>query len=74
MLRVHELNAAGSLRDRIAQVMERSLHDPVTIATPTALGAQASPKIATPPDNLGFRQVLRTRDSLSPIRSIFSRS
>jgi hypothetical protein len=73
MLRIRELNVAGSLRDRIAQIMERSLHGAMTVATVPALRAQASLKIATPAHHLGFRQVFNTRNSLAPIRSIFSR-
>jgi hypothetical protein len=74
MLGVGKMKLPRSLRDQITHIMKGPILDAISIATATAPRAASSWIIATALNHLRFGQVLNTRDSLSTIRYIFSRS
>ncbi len=57
MLRVDELNVTSSPQNQIAEIMQDPHPDAMTVTTPIALRARASPMVAAALYHLGFRQV-----------------
>src|ERR1700729_2900171 len=71
---VNQVNVFGAPGNQVADVMQDARAQIVPKAKLFTAGTALSPKIATPPQDLGLRQILGTDDPLGAVGKILSRS
>jgi len=74
MLREPDEKIDWPFRSGVSQIVEHSVHPPVTICTMVAHRARPALEVPAPSDRLRFRKVLNTGDPLGSVRSVFPRS
>ncbi len=71
MLREPDAKIDRSFRSGVSQIVEHSMHPPVTVCAVVAHRTRPALEVPASSDRLRFRKVLNTRDPLGSVRSVF---